>query len=865
MFDDTKDAEISRSDDVLRGLSEFHAPNLLDAHVERLWDRLPAQSKKRLECIAVSTGVGVTAQDHARLICAFEMIAEEEGTLESEAEFASLYLGSVSRLMALLERPGSRPGKSIAYEKPDSGVRTTGSRPKRLGSTGTNANAKKRSGSTGITCSRPKRPGSTGKDSSLSETAAQLALALDGEGVTLDDGSHVYRYMAACQSDGTVISELDVPTGITTRQALDFVGNLPKRDSTGRPYLGVFGYGLGYDICKWLEDIPDSQLFELFHAEDLQPKAKCGPYRLNLLGKCLQITNKKAAPGSKRTLVWDILKAFQATFVNALRAWKVGTEEDWKRIEAMKEMRGDFVNSDWSAVTAYCRDECRLLAMLVEKYVRAHCEAGIDLRGKYHGAGSTGDAFLKLMDADFKRCSHDIVDADLADYMRWKSAMSRSFFGGRAEISRLGVVTGPVYSYDIGSAYPHALYDLPCMKHGKWKHVKTSVLRTARSSRLACIHYLVEPDVETKMEVEGEDVEKVYKRMTVMDVQGGPATLAWGSLPYRTEHGSIVFPATGPGGWSWLPEYEAAQKDWPGIVARDAWCLQSECNCERPYRQIGEYYLKRLDWGKEGPGLVLKLGLNSCYGKFAQVIGRNPRYACRVVAGMITATTRGRILEAIASADDPWSVIYVATDGIITDSHIAPPDPRENETKPGATKKGKVMLGAWETPQTTEGNTHPDDHFFVQPGFYFSTKTKGKAKTRGMPLKIVDQERGRILEQWNRAPLEPPKGLPKRSVFRGIKTSILRPSKEHDGYRRKPCYGRWEEEDRELKYVINPKRSHAERLPTERPAFRLRTWWLKQNQPESAEYAKDKGHDRARESLDEQPDFVETPGTNVGD
>jgi hypothetical protein len=823
------------SDEAELHLGQFES--ILSAHVERLWTALPDQSRKRLECLAVSTGVGVSYENHATLLGSLAMIAEAEGTLERETEFAETYLGSRSSC-----------GKIAREARPSSG---TAGKPSRE--------------------ERRRERAETKSQERLERTREQLAIAIDGEGVSLPDGSHVYRYMAACASDGTCLGELYEPNGIGTRQVLKFLCNLPKHDPEGRPWLGIFGYGLGYDQCKWLEDLSDEELFELFHAEDLQPKAAVGPYRLNLLGKCLQITNRKGVPGEKRTLVWDILKAFQATFVNALKTWKVGTPEEWERIEAMKKQRGDFVNSDWDSVTAYCRDECRLLAALVEKYVRAHCDAGIDLRGKYHGAGSTGDAFLQLMDADAKRTTYEFRDEDLLDYRKAKSAFSRAFFGGRAEVSRLGLVRGPVYSWDIGSAYPHALFSMQCVKHGKWHRVTDKVGKVARASRMAVVHFQIDRQRELEADVASQDV---AKRLLVMGVAGDVSTMPWGPLPYRTEKGSIVFPASHPGGWAWWPEYVAAKENWPGIMPLEAWCLKSDCSCERPFRAIADYYLQRLQWGKEGPGIVLKLGLNSCYGKYAQVIGKNPKYACRVVAGYITASTRGRILDAIASAEDKWSVLYVATDGIITDRHIAPPDPVNNETKEGAKRKGKVMLGAWETPLTTPENVHPDDHFILQPGFYFSTKPKGKAKTRGMPLEIIDQERQKILDQWVREPLTPPRGLPKRPVFRGVKTSILRPTKDESRYRRKPCYGRWETEDREIKYVINPKRSHPLRLSDSKrdskdvattPAYRLLTWWLVLNQEESAEYAKDKGHDAARESLDEQPDFVETPGTNVGD
>lgn len=809
---------------------------VLDGHIVRSWELLSDQSKKRLECLAVSVGVGVTPEAHAELAGAFELIAETEGTLERETEFAQ-YLGDEAVCSAVARGRMKRGSLSMA------------------------ARGQKQRSQTD-----PRA------ETRFEKVREQMAIAIDGEGVTLEDGSHVYRYMAASLSDGTVLDEIDREDGITTREALDFVAGLPAKfdasEYADRGLLGIFGYGLGYDQCKWLEGLTNKQLFELFHAEDLEPKAKLGPYRLVMLGKCLQITNKKGASRRKRILVWDILKAFQATFVNALRTWKVGTEREWQRIEDMKKKRGDFANQSWFDVIRYCKDECRLLAGLVEKYVRAHCDAGIDLRGKFHGAGSTGDAFLKLMNAEEKRCTVKLADDQ--DYRGMRSAWSRAFFGGRSEISRLGVVPGPLHTYDIGSAYPHAIFSLPCLKHGKWYRVERPGSRTLRAARAACVRYEVRRASNDRLSEENftpEEWEKVNARSLVLSARGIPSRPAWGALPYRTDKSSIVFPTSGPGGWAWHPEFEVAQKHWPGVVAIEAWVHRGECTCESPWKAIGEYYLKRLEWGKEGPGLVLKLGLNSCYGKFAQVIGKTPKYSCRVVAGVITATTRARILEAIASAKDPWSVVYVATDGIVTDAPIDPPDPEPNETAEGARAKGKAMLGAWEHEE------HDDEYFIVQPGWYFSTdltkpmssdvtnKIRAKAKSRGMPLEVV--ERGKILEQWRRAPLEPPTGLPKRSVFRGVKQSILRPTKTRSEYIRKPSYGRWEEEERELKYVVNPKRSHPQLI--REGVYRLLTWELAMDQPISAEYKKDPGHGEAHEYKDDQPDFDESAGTNVGE
>lgn len=843
----------------------------LDAHIERLWQALPPQSKRRLGVVAASTGVAVSPEEHAQLIGAMALIAEAEGVLEDESAFAETYLTVpwVCAAVAEAEATAAKPA-----EKRREQVRLAVARHRE----------KQRAAET-----EKERKRREASEERLEQVRQRRVIALDGEGVSLDDGSHVYRYLAATLSDGTLLGELEDEKGISTSTVLQFVASLPKYDEDGQPFLGVFGYGLGYDITKWLERLANKPLYELFHSDDLKPKAKCGALRLLLVGKCLEVVDGKAPKGARRTRVWDIIKGFQSTFVKALIAWSVGTSEEHGRIEDMKKQRGNFKNVSWDRVKDYCKDECRLLAMLVETYIRAHVDAGIDLAGKYHGAGSTSDAFLKLMNALDKRCTREVKAKDLDAFSQTRSAFSRSFFGGRAEVSRLGIVRGPVWTADIASAYPHVLYTLPCVKHGKWHHAQGRGLqRSLRASRLAVVHYrvggadrgehatperpplpalkkkplrkkvkAVQPDAAAGAEPEEDAIlerdRSVGERAVMTGIKGDSADAAWGPLPYRTDKGSIVFPVTHPGGWAWLPEYRVAEKLWPGVEPLEAWVLKGECQCEPPYQAIGRYYLLRIEWGSDGRGKVLKLGYNGCYGKIAQVIGKNPKYSCRAIAGHITATTRGRLFEAAMSAKDPWNVIYGATDGLIATELLAPPNPLENETA----KKTRKWLGVWEVER------HDEDLFIVQPGFYFSLSPLGKARTRGTPLEIIYEYRPQILAQWLKEPTSKPRGLPKQSTFHGIKSSIRPPTKSDSKYRRDKLYGRWTSENRKINYVVNPKRSAL--VDQGDHSYRLATWWMSPHQPESAEYKKDPAFAAKDMVNDEQPDFVEPLGRGVGE
>ncbi|HWO11258.1 MAG TPA: bZIP transcription factor, partial [Polyangiaceae bacterium] len=876
---------------------ELFSPRELavDAHINRLWQQLPAQSQRRLGCIAASTGVDVTPDNHLLLLGSLALIAEAEGTLDQEREFCETYLSvpwvcaAVAEAEAALAQPSRKKAKRRREQT-------------RL------AVAKHREKQRAERTEKEKRTDEA-LQARFERERHQRAIMVDGEGVSLDDGKHIYRYMAACRSDGTVLGELEDESGIKTRAAIEFLEGLPKVDENGLPYSGIFGYGLGYDTTKWLEKLKNKPLYDLFHSEDLKPKAKVGSTKLLLIGKCLELSNGKLPKGSRKTKVWDLLKGFQSTFVKALRDWSVGTKEDWTRIEAMKKQRGKFVDADWEAVKAYCRDECRLGAELIETYLRAHIDAGIDLRGKYHGAGSTSDAFLTGMKALEKKCTMVIDAPELDARIDHKSALSRAFAGGRPEVSRLGLVWGPCWSADIASAYPHVLFELPCVVHGKWRRVKGRGLEKAlRACKLGCVHHHVDaPDGYELSEIAGgrppfedlpghaaadpppsskrkrkkerpeEDAEDVperlrtpAERMAVMGIEADVSTWPWGPFHYRTEKGSIVFPAVHPGGWAWLPEYRAGARHHPGVEATEAWVLGGRCKCERPYRAIGGYYLLRLQWGKEGRGKVLKLGYNGCYGKFAQVVGQNPKYACRAVAGHITGSTRGRLYDGMMSTGDPWSVVYVATDGIIATRPWQPPNPPENETTAETARiaPGKGWLGVWELDRVEwedeNKQKRPDDLFIVQPGFYFGLGAAGRAKTRGAPLELIYEYRHTIIDQWRADPTRKPRGLPKQSTFHGAKSSIRKPTKDDPTYRRDRLYGRWTEEFRRINYVVSPKRS----LLVEEnggESYRLMTWALRPGKnAESAEYKKDPSFAELDAQNDDQADYVEPLGRGVG-
>jgi hypothetical protein len=202
--------------------------------------------------------------------------------------------------------------------------------------------------------------------------------------------------------------------------------------------------------------------------------------------------------------------------------------------------------------------------------------------------------------------------------------------------------------------------------------------------------------------------------------------LAGAVFPFR-HNGGLFWPLQGTG-WYWSPEIGAAtQHLHADVVLHDLRVARPECDC-RPFDWIRDLYKQRCQLGSDTRGYPLKLGLNSLYGKTAQRCGRGP-YHDAVSAGLITATTRARLIEAIGQ--DPQSVVMVATDAVFS-------------TRPLPLDIGEG-LGQWKE------EVWPD-LFIVQPGVYWSpSKPQESVKSRGAPRSVIGPAAPRfheVLAEW---------------------------------------------------------------------------------------------------------------------
>ena len=591
----------------------------------------------------------------------------------------------------------------------------------------------------------------------------RLFLGIDGEGQGKED--HKYVTLATKSEDGSFQDYIHNPDGLSTEQCLEFILDLPDKTK-------IFAFAFQYDLTKILKDLPDETLYYLLRPE-LRRRSKetehFGPrpvkwngYLLNVQGTKFVIIHLETGRSKK---IWDIWKFYQSRFTKALKLWKVGDPAVVAEIERMKDLRSEFDKKTFDEVLEYCLSECMHLAQLARRLVDAHEAAGLKLKN-FFGAGSTAGAILQKLEIDKK--IREIPDA-------MKEPAYMAFFGGRFENSVIGTVPGTVYNHDIASAYPYQLCFLPCLEHGTWTHTRDRKLLSR--FKTALVRYAL-PEVQSEQ--------------------------SWGPFPFREANGSISFPASSGGGWVWLEEYLAGERLFKNVRFIEAWGLFSQCSC-KPFGEIPFYYRERVKLGKEGPGIVLKLGTNSVYGKLAQSVGR-AMFNSWIWAGLVTSGCRAQILDLMALHQDLSNLLMIATDGVYTREPLGLPLPRWTDTEDCKDAEGKIKspLGGWESKRYDKGL------FAARPGIYFPIDADSESidaiRARGLGKGVLLDNMAAIMRAWdNRDSDTQTFVLKEMTRFCGAKSSISY-SPKRDVFTRSDKYGQWVNRPTVMSFNPKPKR-----------------------------------------------------------
>jgi hypothetical protein len=627
--------------------------------------------------------------------------------------------------------------------------------------------------------------------------ATRPFMGIDGEGCGQDrHGRQHYKLLCAGNSQ-TSYECFKNGKPLTTHDCLSFICSLPRE-----PIL--VGFSFGYDVTQILRDIPGDKRCACPHwpihertcninsrsrrerilaekpfgqggrytywgdfAIEYLPKNYLRVARMEKVTVADPHSNvtriiERPVKHSART-IYETFRFFQKRFARALTDFDIGTSKERAMITRNKAERAAF-KSVTREVRAYCKLECDLLSRMMEKLRGACHDAG--LRPKWWtGAGQLASALHEREGTVLREQLAKLrnIPKGAHQFAQW------AYYGGRFEITRIGAVDGPIYEYDINSAYPAAMRDLPCLVHGKWTVATRSELERLSPDALFVAHATFN-----------------YRRNLAE-----PRPMMCG-LPLRQKDGRICWPERGHGVY-WSFEIRSAQRLGAHITygerenLRAGYVYSKRCDC-KPFGFVDDLYRTRKALGKATAGTVIKLALNALYGKLAQRIG-NPKFGNFLYAGMITALVRAKLNEAIAEA--PGEIVMVATDGIYSKRRLSLPVGSD--------------LGAWEAKEHA-------GLFLVQPGVYWDGKRANDPKrafhSRGVSAGFVRQRRRtQIFERaWQRFHADfdkpgfkiPTVALPVR-LFVGIK---LAQSRGAPG-----TAGKWTEDIRRFSFDWSGKRN----------------------------------------------------------
>jgi hypothetical protein len=249
-------------------------------------------------------------------------------------------------------------------------------------------------------------------------------------------------------------------------------------------------------------------------------------------------------------------------------------------------------------------------------------------------------------------------------------AAQYAYAGGRFELFKCGRYLGKVWQYDINSAYPWAIAQLPSLAHGEWRHV-------------------------TEFDPHREFA--VYRVRCTLPYRT--------NIPYpfyfRDKRHCIYYPPVVEG-WYWSPEIRHME-GLPGFDVFEGYVFEPATDT-KPFAWVKDAYDQRLLWKKQdNPSeYSIKILLNSLYGKMAQRVGYNkewllpPKWHQLEWAGWVTSKARATLYDAMLLAGN--ALLAVETDAVFS-------------TQPLDLNTGEG-LGEW-------GVDEYDEIIYVQSGFRF--------------------------------------------------------------------------------------------------------------------------------------------------
>lgn len=440
---------------------------------------------------------------------------------------------------------------------------------------------------------------------------------------------------------------------LATESCLDLL----LRVETDNPAAIHVGFSLRYDVNMILKDLPAKKLYRIFKFGRCRWNGYYIEYRP---GKWLSVNRRKMnGPSSATVKLFDVFGFFQCSFVAACESLLGKNDPDLMRVLEGKRARQSFTFDQLDVfIKPYMTAELQMMVRLMDSLRNSLLSAGIDLLS-WHGAGAVASHILRD-----QRVSSAMAESPI----EVREASRYAYAGGRFELFQCGYYKGKVWEYDIRSAYPSAMRELPNLARGSWRRAD-----------------MFEPHSFGVWHVD-------YSPTILPESRQNPCPLF-----RRHQEGMVSFPFAVEG-WYWTPEVELISSE----CVVEGWVFDEDDPTDRPFSFVGEMYETRRQWKQAGnpAQLAYKLGLNSLYGKMAQRVGGQPGKPPKTHqlewAGYVTSATRAKIYRVVEQ--NPRAIVSIETDAIFS------VEPLDIDIGHG--------LGQWE-------ETTFDAICYLQSGFYY--------------------------------------------------------------------------------------------------------------------------------------------------
>ncbi len=389
-------------------------------------------------------------------------------------------------------------------------------------------------------------------------------------------------------------------------------------------------YNLKYEISAFLQRLTPHSLAILRNTGECTHKG----YKYAVIGnKCLKISKGKNA-----VTMFDIYNFYMASLDKVAQQFLA----DYKLKTDVKTFTPESVQDNFSEVVNYCIKDAILVRDLATLLIAKFRKLGIEIRKLYSIAYVSYQYFST-------KCPYVVVKRYWRDYRYLLDYAIKSYNGGKFEVTKKGA--GYYYEYDIVSAYPSEIANLIDISWARVEHDK-KYRKDSIYSFLKCV-------IDIPFNVHS------------------PVALKQGTVN--------TYPVGRINKVITKKEYEYLLSVGCTIKIINAWHILCD-NKQYPYRyEINKLSALKAEYKSNKNKFdyhVIKIMMNSLYGKFVQLIESNNYWKAGrswnpIYASVICANTR---LHVTQYQQIHSSVVAVHTDSIISDN----PLPIQTKTNLGA-------------------------------------------------------------------------------------------------------------------------------------------------------------------------------------